>query len=314
MTKNLRLAFMGSPDFVVPALEALIDHPNIDVTCVYTQPPRPKGRGGGVQNTPVHNAALAHGLEVLTPLSFKAAEDIQNFQKLKLDVAVVAAYGMMLPDNILTATKHGCINIHPSLLPRWRGVSPIQFALWKGDTKTGVTIMSLVKEMDAGPILTQSETVITPESTAQDLSDQLWPAGTNLLLEVLEGLHKTGQLHPKEQDHTGATFCHKLNKEHGHIDWTQNAADIDRQIRALNPWPGTWSVLPDGKRLKILTASPAKQETQEKAGMILSDTGDIACGNHETLTLETVQPEGKKPMPFSAAMNGGYIKAGDLLS
>ncbi len=313
MDKKLRIGFMGSPDFVVPTLEALITHPDIEVVCVYTQPPRPKGRGSAVQKTPVHDAALTQNLEVRTPVNFKDPEDVKAFAALNLDTAIVAAYGLMLPDEILNAPKHGCINIHPSLLPRWRGVSPIQFALWKGDEKTGVSIMGLVKEMDAGPVYVQDQIDITPQSTAQDLSDRLWPMGTKLLLEVLESLIKTGTLNSKEQDHEAATFCHKLTKEHGRIDWSLNASEIDRQIRALNPWPGTWSVLPDGKRLKILSAAPGNADTQGKAGMVLDSSGHISCGDGQSLTLQTLQPEGKKPMDFAAALNGGYIKPGDLL-
>lgn len=306
----MRAVFMGSPESAVPALVALAIHPHIELVCVYTQPPRPKGRGGNVQNTPVHDAALARGIEVRTPLNFNNEADIDAFNKLQADVAIVAAYGIMLPDEILHAPKYGCLNIHPSLLPRWRGVSPIQFALWKGDQKTGISVMRLVKEMDAGPILAQEEIPITPGSTAQNLSDALWPMGVKLLMNVLEDLVETGTLHPKEQDHAGATFCHMLTKEHGHIDWSQSADEIDRMVRALNPWPGTWSVFPDGKRLKILSA----QITQGagKAGEIL-EGGRVACGR-EALILTSVQPEGKKPMDRSAALNGGYLKAGEILS
>ncbi len=314
MSDKLRIAFMGSPDFVVPTLEALIDHPQIEIACVYTQPPRPKGRGKDIQNTPVHDAALKHTLEVRTPENFKDSKDIEDFQNLNPDVAIVAAYGMMLPEEILTSPKHGCINIHPSLLPRWRGVSPIQFALWKGDSKTGVTVMSLVKEMDAGPTLAQGSIPITGESTAQSLSDILWPMGTKLLIEVLEKLISTGKLAPTDQPQDGVTFCHKLTKDHGRIDWTQSTQEIDLQIRALNPWPGTWTILPDNKRLKILKATSTNHEHHEMRSGFIHKDGCIMCGDKTALQLETVQPEGKTPMDIDAAMNGGYLIEGDILS
>lgn len=308
--KRLRIGFMGTPDFVIPVIKALQDSDH-DLVCVYTQPPREAGRKRQLQNTPVHDYALTQDIAVHHPVNFKKEEDVAAFQAHDLDVAIVAAYGMLLPQVILDTPRHGCINIHPSLLPRWRGPSPIQYAIWKGDKETGVSVMSLVKEMDAGPILAQEKCDIAGRDFTQ-MNQILWDKGVQNLMQVLEGLSETDRLNPSPQDQAGVSFCKLLKKEDGKINWHQTANEIDCQIRGLNPWPGTWCIDSAGKRLKIIKAVLNAETTTKESGSIL-EGGNIACGNQTILQLQIIQPENKKPMDVSAALNGGYLKTGDVL-
>lgn len=310
MSRPLRIAFMGTPDFVVPTMQALQDGPH-DLVCVYTQPPRAKGRKQQLQKTPVHDAAEAAGIEVRHPVNFKEEADIKAFEELNLDVAIVAAYGLLLPQSILDAPKFGCLNIHPSLLPRWRGPSPIQYAIWKGDSKTGVSVMQLEKAMDAGPVIAQEREPITPESDFLSLNEKLWDKGNTLLTKVLDDIAREQAIKATPQNEEAATYCKLFTKEQGHIDWTQTAEEIDRQVRALNPWPGTWNML-DDKRLKILAVKKTDETSSEKPGTILENE-KISCGNESVLQLVEVQPENKKPMEIKVALNGGHIKQGDVL-
>lgn len=310
ISKPLRIAFMGTPDFVVPVIKALQDSIH-DLVGIYTQPPREKGRKRDIQKTPAHIYAEDQNIEVYYPENFKSEEDMTAFKALNLDIAVVAAFGMLLPQTILEAPKHGCINIHPSLLPRWRGPSPIQYAIWKGDTETGVSVMSLEQKMDTGPILAQ-ERVDIGSQTFLELNDALWKKGIENLMRVLDGLAEEGALNPIPQFEEGVTYCRLLTKEDGHIDWKQSAIEIDRQVRGLNPWPGTWSII-NGKRLKILEVKVLDEMSSEKLGVIL-DAGKISCESGSVLQFLTVQPENKKPMDIKVALNGGHIKQGDLLS
>ena len=321
MNKKLRVAFMGTPDFVLPTIQSLIDGPH-ELLCIYTQPPRPQGRKKELVNTPAHNLANAQNIEVRHPNNFKSGKDIKDFEDLELDVAIVAAYGMLLPQIILDAPKFGCINIHPSLLPRWRGPSPIQYAIWKGDDETGVTVMELEKAMDTGPIIAQEKCLITPETNFISLNHDLWAKGTVLLNQALDDIATTNQLHSTPQREEGVSYCKMLTKESGRIDWTQNAPEIDCQIRGLNPWPGTWCFDSDGKRTKILEARfeaddhkslPDNAGIAWSAGKILSN-GQVVCGDDTILKLIKIQPENKKPMSVKDAENGGYLTQGDFLS
>ena len=311
MNTPLRIAFMGTPDFVVPTLQALIEGLH-DVVCVYTQPPRQKGRHKKLEKTPIHLAAEKAKIAVRHPVNFKELDDIAEFQALQPDVAVVAAFGMLLPSDILETPRYGCINIHPSLLPRWRGPSPVQYAIWKGDHETGVSVMSLEKEMDTGPILVQKKTPMTKTTTFEKLNIDLWQEGTNLLTERLDDLAKTQTLKATVQNQDGVTYCKLLTKQDGHINWLQSAEEIDCQVRALNPWPGTWSVVND-KRLKILASSLSDKTTSETAGTILAG-GHIACGGGSVLELQIIQPENKKPMAVKVALNGSHLVIGDVFS
>jgi len=307
---GLRLGFMGTPDFVLPLVEALKDSDH-DLMCIYTQPPREAGRKRQLQNTPVHDYALAHNIPVFHPENFKSDADVKAFQDHKLDVAIVAAYGMLLPQVILDAPKHGCINIHPSLLPRWRGPSPIQYALWNGDTETGVSVMSLEAGMDSGPILAQEKIEIAEQDFTQ-MNETLWERGVESLMRVLKDLNETWSLNPTPQDEAGVSYCKLLKKEDGKIDWAQTAGEIDCQIRGLNPWPGTWCLDGNDKRLKVLKGSVLQEKSNDVVGTI-SANGKIVCGEKTVLQLELIQPENKKPMDAVAALNGGYLNLGDVL-
>jgi methionyl-tRNA formyltransferase len=304
---RLRLAFLGSPNFSVPALEAL--HGAHDVACVYTQPPRPAGRGHAVARCPVHAAADRLGLPVRHPVSLKRDPAAQaQFAALDLDVAVVAAYGLILPQAMLDAPRRGCLNIHASLLPRWRGAGPIQAAILAGDAESGITIMQMEAGLDTGPMLLGAAVPIGPRDTATTLHDALAALGGPMVLRTL-----AENPPPVPQPADGATYAPKLTRADGALDWMQPAETLDRRIRALNPWPGTWCTpgLPgwgDGV-LKVLDATPAPGSGAP--GTVL-DGLTIACGAG-ALRLLRVQRAGKAPVDAAAFLNGTKIPAGTIL-
>jgi methionyl-tRNA formyltransferase len=306
MDKQLRIAFMGTPDFSVPALKALIASRH-KVVCVYSQPPRPKGRGQHVQESPVHEAAGAAGIEVRTPLNFKKDEDVAAFMALEADIAVVVAYGLILPKPILDAPVHGCLNIHASLLPRWRGAAPIQRAILEGDAETGITIMQMETGLDTGPMIAKKAVPIRPSTTAQSLHDMLSAVGASMIVDVVNELADAGRLESTPQPEGGFTYAKMLRKEEGKIDWSKPASYIDRQIRAFNPWPGTWCETQKGRRLKILEAIPMPFKSDAAPGTIIDDDAVVACGDGATLKIEAVQPESKSVMSASSAIHGGYL-------
>lgn len=281
----MRVIFMGTPDFAVPALQTLIESGH-DVIAVYTRAPKPKGRGMAVQKSPVHIVAETHNIPVHTPKSLKDKypEDQQKFTDLEADIAVVAAYGLILPTRILNAPRYGCINIHASLLPRWRGASPIQHAIWKGDDVSGVTIMQMEEGLDTGPMIIKGETPITSTTTAQDLHDALAVIGQTLIVGVLDQINEAGEIKAQPQNDAEATYAPMLKKSDGEIDLAALPIETDRQIRALNPWPGTYMAGNKG-RIKILEAHV----------------------DDNNLVYDRVQPEGKKPMDRQSAINGGYL-------
>ena len=306
-TKKLRVAFMGTPDFAVPALQHLIDHEEFDVVAVYSQPPRPKGRGHQVQPSPVHELAARHDIPVHTPKSLKKdAEARAQFAELELDVAIVAAYGLILPLEVLEAPKYGCLNIHASLLPRWRGAAPIQYAIWAGDAESGVTIMQMEEGLDTGPMILKRAVTIHPHTTAQSLHDELSAMGGALCIEALEKLLRDGKLEAEVQDDSLSCYAHMLKKEDGHVEWSDTANAIDRQIRALNPWPGVWATL-DGKRLKIHKAELVSEHFTDPPGTIIDHIGHVACGQDTGLRLLEIQPENARRMDIAGAYNGNYI-------
>ena len=233
---RLRLAFMGTPDFAASSLRALIDAGH-DVVCVYSQPPRPAGRGHQVQRSPVHVLAEDREIPVRTPKSLRNAEAQAEFAALDLDCAVVAAYGLILPQPVLDAPRMGCLNIHASLLPRWRGAAPIQRAILAGDAETGVTIMQMDAGLDTGAMLLKGSVPITGQTTAGSLHDALADMGSGLIVQALDGLAE-GPLTAEPQPNEGVTYAAKLSRDDGRLDWTQPADFIERQVRALNPWPG----------------------------------------------------------------------------
>ncbi|MGE4313228.1 MAG: methionyl-tRNA formyltransferase [Pseudobdellovibrionaceae bacterium] len=305
----LRIIFMGTPDFAVPALQALIDSPH-QVIAVYSQPPRPKGRGHEVQRSPVHTLADTHHIPVFTPLSFKKdADAIKVFENFKADIAVVAAYGLILPETVLNAPRYGCLNIHASLLPRWRGASPIQHAIWKGDTETGVTIMQMDKGLDTGAMIAKASCPITSTTTTALLHDQLSIIGAPLLMDVLSQIQNGHTLKKEDQDDAHSIYAPLLRKEDGQIIWSDEAILIDRQIRALNPWPGTYAEL-QGQNFKIRGSQISAITHNAPSGTLLDKQGHIACGNGTVLQLTSLQPDNKKAMSFADILNGYYLKVG----
>ncbi|MCB2102499.1 MAG: methionyl-tRNA formyltransferase [Rhodobacterales bacterium] len=303
----LRLAFMGSPDFSVPVLDALIEAGH-QVACVYAQPPRPAGRGHHEHPCPVHARAAELGLAVRTPASLKGEAEQAAFRALELDVAVVSAYGLILPRAVLTAPRLGCVNVHASLLPRWRGAAPIQRAIEAGDRESGVTIMQMDEGLDTGAMLLTERVRITPAMDAGALHDALSILGARLVVEALEGL-EAGTLTPVPQPEDGATYARKLDKAEGMIDWTRPAEDLARQVRALTPWPGTWCII-HGERVKILAAEVAPGEGEP--GTVLDDALTVACGR-DALRATRVQRSGKGAMAASEMLRGRPVPRGTVV-
>jgi len=314
--KKLRIGFMGTPAFALKALKA-IHASGHEVVCVYSQPPRPKGRGHKLQPSEVHAYAEEHNIPVFHPKSLKSEQSQAEFSSHNLDVAVVAAYGLILPKVVLNAPKYGCINIHASLLPRWRGASPIHRAVWEGDVESGVTLMQMDEGLDTGPEIIKKSVKLTENETSQTLQDRLAILGADMIVETLDKLAKIGQIKTKEQEKDGVTYAHLLKKEDGRVNWEQDSSAIERQIRALNPWPGIWTEIGQN-RLKIQSAQRADNAVNianknQPVGMLIDKNGHVQCGKDTFLKLETVQPAGKQAMDFKSAINGGYLEIGQLL-
>jgi methionyl-tRNA formyltransferase len=292
---------MGSPDFAVPALRALHDVGH-DIAAVYCQPARPAGRGQAIRRCPVHVAADDLGLPVRTPARLRTDTAAQEaFAALDLDVAIVAAYGLILPQAMLDAPKRGCLNIHASLLPRWRGAAPIQASIQAGDPETGITIMQMEAGLDTGPMLLRQSVPITPDTTTANLHETLAAIGAKLVLETLGSPPP-----PTPQPDADATYAPKLSREDGRIDWTQPAETIDRQIRAFDPWPGTFTTL-TGSPLKILAAKHATGSGTP--GTVLDNALTIACG-HQAIQLTKVQLPGRSALSADDFLRGHPIPAG----
>jgi methionyl-tRNA formyltransferase len=308
--KPARLAFMGTPAFSVPILAALLDAGH-DVRVVYTQPPRPAGRGKRDRRSPVHDFAEARGIEVRTPVRLKDEEEHAAFAALDLDAAVVVAYGLILPREILSAPRHGCINVHASLLPRWRGAAPIQRAIMAGDTETGVAIMLMDEGLDTGPVLMTEKLPITGETTGATLHDALAEIGARLIAPALAGL-MDGRLIAEPQDAAGTTYAAKLSRDVGRLDWTLPAAELERLIRALDPWPGAWCLM-DGDRLKVLNAGVVDLgRLSNDPGTVLDPALTVACGDG-ALRLARVQKPGKGAMNADAYLRGNPVPPGSVL-
>ncbi len=299
----MRLAFMGSPDFAVPALHAL-HQAGHHIAAVYCQPPRPAGRGQKETPCPVHQAALALGLPVRTPARVRKDQaEHAAFAALQLDAAVVAAYGLILPPEMLEAPRLGCLNIHASLLPRWRGAGPIQAAILAGDSETGITIMQMEAGLDTGPMLLRGTTPIGPRTTTPELHDTLAAMGGALILRAL-----AEQPAPTPQPEEGVTYAPKLSKADGRLDWTRDTASLDRQVRALNPWPGTYFQA-GAETLRLLEAAPAEGHVPPLAppGTVLAP-GLVACGEG-ALRLLRLQRPGRGPMPAAELLRGYTLPA-----
>ena len=289
----MRVIFMGTPDFSVPALQVIAAQH--EVVAVYSQPPRQAGRGQKPRPGPVHQAAEALGIEVRTPVRLRDPADQQAFADLNADVAVVVAYGLILPQAILDAPRLGCLNIHASLLPRWRGAAPIHRAIMAGDPETGVAIMQMEAGLDTGPVLAERKTPIGADNTTADLRDRLAAMGADLVVDVLNRL----PLPATPQADEGATYASKIDKTEARIDWTRPAVEVDRLIRGLSPFPGAWCEI-EGERVKLLRSHLT--QGNGSPGEVL-DGFTIACGEGAVQVTEA-QRAGKKLMPTTELLKG----------
>ncbi len=305
---SLRIVYMGTPEFAVGPLEALLEAGH-EICAVYSQPPRPAGRGQKPKPGPVQAFASAKRIPVHTPLRLRRAEDQAAFAAHNADVAVVAAYGLILPQPVLDAPKFGCINIHASLLPRWRGAAPIQHAILAGDAQTGVTIMQMDAGLDTGDMLLQRPVPITAETTATSLHDALAALGSELIVEALARL-EAGTLEATPQPDSGSTYAAKLSREDGRLDWRRPAIDLERQIRALTPWPGTW--FQHGETVLKVSAADIVPNRNGPPGQVLDDALTIACGE-AALRPTRIQRPGKAPMAAADLLRGYPLPAGTRL-
>jgi len=299
----MRIIFMGSPDFAVPALNALVEAGH-DLAAVYCQPPRPAGRGKADRKTAVHERAEQLGLEVRTPRTLRDAEEQAKFAALGADLAVVAAYGLILPKPILDAPKSGCVNIHASLLPRWRGAAPIQRAILAGDAVSGVTIMQMDEGLDTGPMLLKRELQLDRKNAAQ-VTEELAKLGASALLKWIENPSP-----PEPQPENGATYAPKVDKAEARIDWRRPAIEIERQVHAFSPWPGAWFEA-SGERIKLLEAR-AGDDASGRPGEVLDDCLNVAAGDGYVRPLR-VQRAGRGAMTVDELLRGFPIPKGIVL-
>ncbi|MGH6760534.1 MAG: methionyl-tRNA formyltransferase [Phyllobacterium sp.] len=308
----MRIIFMGTPEFSVPVLVSLIGQGH-EIAAVYTQPPRPAGRRGlELVKSPVHREAEAFGIEVRTPKSLKSAEEQEAFRALEADVAVVVAYGLLLPSAILEGTRLGCYNGHASLLPRWRGAAPIQRTIMAGDAETGMMIMKMDEGLDTGPVAMVEKVVITPDMTAGQLHDRLSHIGADLMVRAMAALSRES-LTLTPQSAEGVTYAHKIDKAETRIDWSRNAPDVHNCIRGLSPFPGAWTEMElNGKpeRVKLLASLPV--DGSGKPGEILDDHLTIACGSG-ALRPVLLQRAGGKPLATAEFLRGNPISKGTVV-
>jgi methionyl-tRNA formyltransferase len=307
---RLRLVFMGTPEIAVPVLDALIGAGH-NIACVYSQPPRPAGRGQHETPCAAHAFAAKRGIEVRCPANLKGRETQRDFAALDADAAVVIAYGLILPPKILSEPRLGCINVHASLLPRWRGAAPIQRAIMEGDGETGVTIMQMDAGLDTGPTLLSGATPISPDTTAQSLHDTLAALGARLINEALDGI-AAGTLHPVPQPEDGANYAKKLTREEARLDWNLPAAQLERHVRALNPWPGTWFEH-DGDRIRVLAAECIPDGGGVAPGTALDDVLTVACAGG-ALRLTRLQRPGRAALPAAKWLHGYTLPQGTKLA
>ncbi len=309
----MRIVFFGTPDFAVPSLRALMTGPD-DVVGVVCQPDKPAGRGQRLTAPPVKQAATDMGIPVLQPAKIRTTEFLEQLRVWKPDLIVVAAYGRILPNGILELPPHGCINVHASLLPKYRGAAPMQWAILNGDPRTGVTIMRVEERMDAGDMLLVRETPIRYDDTLASLHDRLAELGAAALIEAIELLRR-GELEGTPQDEAQVTYAPMISKEQGRIDWTQPAVAIERQVRAFHPWPSAYTFL-DGRVVKIHRAKAvAGRHFNTPAGTIVAigDTIGVACGEGD-LMIADLQLEGRKRLSAAEFSRGNHVAVGTVLA
>lgn len=311
----MRIVFMGTPDFAVGSLQALCESGKHEILAVVTQPDRPKGRGNKLLRTPVKEYALAQGLTVYQPQKVKTPEFVELLHELQPELIVVAAFGQFLSKEILELPKYGCINVHASLLPKYRGAAPIQYAIIKGEKESGVTIMQMDIGMDTGAMLDKVVVPIAENTTMGELHDALREQGAALLLEVIDKI-AAGTAVAEPQDNEQATYATLLDRSMEHIDWSKTAQEVHNLIRGFNPAPSTFTKLPNGKSLKIWGSKMTDKSSAAAAGTVI-ETGKhsffVACGEG-VLEIIEVQPESKKRMPAQVFLNGRGVQEGDLLA
>ena len=306
---SLRIIFMGTPEFSVPTLQNL-KQAGHEIVAVYTQPPRPGGRRGlDLVKSPVHQAAELLGIPVLTPLNFKAEEDRETFRGFNADVAVIVAYGLLLPEAILNGTRLGCYNGHASLLPRWRGAAPIQRAIMAGDAKTGMMVMQMEKGLDTGPVALTKEVEIGENMTAGELHDKLMLTGARAMVEAMEKL-EANDLPLTPQPAEGVLYAAKIDKGETRIDFSKPALDVHNHIRGLSPFPGAWFEAEiNGRPERIKVLSSERGEGHGEAGTVLDDTLTVACGD-SAVRLTKLQKAGGKPLAATEFLRGTALPAG----
>lgn len=307
----MKIIYMGTPDFAVGPLKALIEAGH-EVCAVVTQPDRQKGRGKEMAPSPVKECAMEYGIPVLTPVKIKEAEAIEELKKYPADIFVVAAFGQILSEEILNMPKYGCVNIHASLLPKYRGAAPIQWSIIDGEKETGVTIMQMDKGLDTGDILFQKKVPITEEETGASLFDKLAEAGAQLIVEALEKIEKR-EVNPVKQDNNNSCYAKMLSKSTGKIDWNKSAVEIERLVRGLNSWPSAYTEY-KGKQLKIWKAE-VLPHIEGNPGTIAKVTKDavIVCTKEGALSLLEIQLEGKKRMSTKEFLLGRTFAEGEVL-
>ncbi len=309
---SLRVVFMGTPDFAVPTLSEIIGQGH-EVVAVYTRAPKPAGRGMAEQKTPVHRLADGFGIPVFTPRTLRDAAAQADFASLGADVAVVVAYGLILPKPVLDAPPLGCLNLHGSLLPRWRGAAPIQRAIMAGDAETGVMVMKMDEGLDTGPVAMVEKIAIGPDMTAQDLHDRMAMLGADLMVRALAALDR-GSLGFAPQGEEGVTYAAKIDKAEARIDWTRPASEIHDKVRGLSPFPGAWFEADLGKgpeRVKVLRTALAAGAG--RPGTLLAEDLTVACGTG-ALRLVEVQRAGARAMTAADFLNGAKVGPGTVFT
>lgn len=308
----MKIIFMGTPDFAVPAIDSLIAAGH-EIAAVFSQPDKPKGRGYTMTPPPVKIKAMEHEIPVYQPNSMRDGEALKIFNEIHPDVAVVIAYGKILPQEILNSPKYGCVNVHASLLPKYRGAAPIQWSVIDGESKTGVTTQQMDVGIDTGDILMSLETEISPNETSGELHDRLSVMGAKLIVDTLDALEK-GELVPKKQDDSQSCYASMLTKELCRIDWTQDAQTIHNKIRGLSPWPVAIAVM-ENKRFKIhrSAVSEMKNDSAQSGEVISINPFTVKCGQNTAIELLEIQAEGKKRMTSEEYLRGHKVEIGTIL-
>jgi methionyl-tRNA formyltransferase len=290
---------MGTPDFAVPALEQLISSKDYNVVAVFSQSPKAQGRGMKITESSTHKLANFHNIPVYTPKTLRKSESFDLIESIEADIIVVVAYGFIIPKNILESKMFGCLNIHPSKLPKYRGAAPLQRTIIEGESETAVCIMQMDEWLDTGDVILQENFVLDPRITLMELHDKCSKIGGELLINTLDNIENLPRI---KQSDVGETYAHKLTKEEGRIDWNDSAFKIDCMIRGMTPWPGVYFEI-EGKKIKILEAEFSAEKHECKPGLILNDSFDVACGEG-VLNIKMIKPEGKPKMSPKDYLNG----------